>query len=58
MARSPKPPTGPRPIETLVQADSLARFGRWAFAEFSAVFEIQRLFDELIAEHCAIGAAA
>ena len=28
--------------------NNLGRFGRWAFAEFTAVFEIEARFDELI----------
>ena len=38
--------------------NNLSRFGRWAFAEFSAVFEMQRLFDELIEQACPETAAA
>ena len=28
--------------------NNLAKFGRWAFAEFTAVYQIEREFDELI----------
>lgn len=28
--------------------NNLGKFGRWAFAEFTAVFEIQSEFDKLI----------
>ena len=33
--------------------NNLGRFGRRTFAEFSAVFEIQSRFDELIDQLCA-----
>jgi type III restriction enzyme len=35
--------------------NNLSRFGRWAFAEFTAVFEMESEFDKLIA--AAIAAA-
>ncbi|MBF0186085.1 MAG: restriction endonuclease, partial [Magnetococcales bacterium] len=29
--------------------NNLGKFGRWAFAEFTAVYEIEQKFDELVA---------
>ena len=29
--------------------NNLGKFGRWAFAEFRAVYEIEREFDKLVA---------
>ncbi|MDX9861626.1 MAG: restriction endonuclease, partial [Rhodospirillales bacterium] len=38
--------------------NNLAQFGRWAFAEFRSVYEIQSDFDKLIETLCAEGVAA
>jgi len=32
--------------------NNLERYGRWAFAEFTAVYEIEAEFNKLIAAHC------
>ena len=33
--------------------NNLGRFGRWAFSEFTAVFEMERQFEELVESYCA-----
>jgi type III restriction enzyme len=35
--------------------NNLGKFGRWAFAEFTAVYEIEAEFKKLIDTHCASG---
>lgn len=38
--------------------NNLERYGRWAFAEFTAVYEIEAEFNKLIAAQCEHAAAA
>ena len=38
--------------------NNLGKFGRWAFAEFTAVYEIEAEFEKLIAAHLAASAPA
>ena len=67
-AKRPYTPTGstrfvsfPTSKETRWQTDSgvnnLGKYGRWAFAEFTAVYEIEAKFDELVTA-CLTGEAA
>lgn len=37
--------------------NNLGKFGRWAFAEFTAVYEIEAEFNKLIESLCAAGAS-
>ena len=34
--------------------NNLGKFGRWAFAEFTAVYEMDREFRKLVDAHCAV----
>ncbi len=38
--------------------NNLGKFGRWAFAEFTAVYEIEAEFNKLIDRLCASGATS
>ena len=38
--------------------NNLSKFGRWAFAEFTAVYEIEAEFNKLIDELCTAGATS
>ena len=32
----------------------LGSYGRWAFAEFTEVYDIEEKFNELIAQYCSV----